>query len=95
MSECDGFNLNKCETIKEEQDIKNKIMTPSDWAPSASDYNNQSRQPTNFVQSNNNNYRQIGTSVGLSEYEGGNGSVGDFDKLEIQKLKGDVEHLRS
>lgn len=69
-------------------------MTPSEWAPSASEYttNNRAAAAPFF-----NNAREIGSlgAPSVSEYEGGGGSASNFDKLEIKKLKDDVEALKT
>jgi hypothetical protein len=66
-------------------------MTPTEWAPSASEYtNNNSRAPAPFFNNNGNlSVSEMGTA-----YEGGS-SATNFDKLEIKKLKDDVEHLKT
>lgn len=61
-------------------------MTPSDWAPS--DLVSQQRSACRVPLSYNQNFKPIPSSSGISDmnFEGGERSARDLDKLEIIKL---------
>ena len=61
-------------------------MTPTEWAPSASDYTNNNRASAPFFSNNE--------QLSVSAYEGGS-SAANFEKIEIKKLKEDIEHLKT